>query len=50
MNNQVPQRMAAQSPAPVKGRTDLVRGVMAPYAAPMKKLRQYRCGAVEIHP
>lgn len=40
--NQVAQRMAAPGPAPVKVRTDLVRGVMAPYAAPMKKLRQYR--------
>jgi hypothetical protein len=42
MSNQVTQRMAAVAPGPVKGRTDLVRGVMAPYAAPMKKLRQYR--------
>jgi hypothetical protein len=42
MNNQVPQRMAAPAPTPVKARTDLVRGVMGPYAAPMRKLRQYR--------
>jgi hypothetical protein len=41
MNNQV-QRMAASAPAPVKVRTDLVRSVMAPYAQPMRKLRQYR--------
>lgn len=41
MNNQV-QRISSPAPAPVKARTDLVRGVMAPYAVPMKKLRQYR--------
>ncbi len=42
MNNQVAQRMGAPAPAPVKVRTDLVRSVMAPYARPMRKLRQYR--------
>jgi hypothetical protein len=41
MSNQV-QRMVAPAPAPIKARSDLVRGVMAPYAAPMKKLRKYR--------
>jgi hypothetical protein len=40
--NQVAQRMAASAPTPVKGRTDLVRGVMAPYARPMRMLRRYR--------
>jgi hypothetical protein len=42
MNNQVAQRMGAPAPAPVKVRTDLVRSVMGPYAAPMRKLRRYR--------
>ena len=42
MTNQVAQRMAAPAPAPVKARTDLVRGVMAPYARPMRMLRRYR--------
>lgn len=30
------------APAPLKARTDLVRGVMAPYARPMRMLRRYR--------
>jgi hypothetical protein len=42
MNNQVAQRIGAPAPAPVKVRTDLVRSVMGPYAAPMRKLRRYR--------
>jgi hypothetical protein len=41
-NQQIAQRMAAPSPAPIKARSDLVRNVMAPYTAPMKKLRKYR--------
>jgi len=40
-NQQVAQRMAP-GPAPIKARTDLVRGVMAPYARPMRMLRRYR--------
>src|ERR1700737_1614639 len=42
-NQQVIQRTAAPAPpTPIKARPDMVRGVMAPYAAPMKKLRKYR--------
>jgi hypothetical protein len=40
MNNQVAQRIAPPAPA-AGGRRDLVRAVMAPYAEPMKKLRQF---------
>jgi hypothetical protein len=40
-NQEVVQRTAAAAAA-IKARPDLVRGVMAPYAEPMKKLRQYR--------
>jgi hypothetical protein len=40
-NQEVPQRMAA-APGLIAPRKDLVRGVMAPYARPMKKLRKYR--------
>jgi hypothetical protein len=42
MSSQVPQRAAAPAPTPIKARTDLVRSVMAPYARPMRMLRQYR--------
>jgi hypothetical protein len=42
MSSQVAQHMAAPAPAPIKARTDMVRGVMAPYARPMRMLRRYR--------
>jgi hypothetical protein len=41
MNNHVAQRMSQAAPA-LGARRDLVRTVMAPYAKPMKKLRQFR--------